>query len=244
MQLTVIEQTDNVLSLRLEKTTIAFANSLRRVLISEIPSIAFDLILIKENTTVLPDDYIAHRIGLIPIFHTNDPKHNLISHTECHCQGYCESCSITCDLVQANTTSECLLVTSSSLLPKNFERKMFNENIPIVKLQRRQKLCLTAVARKGIAKDNSKWQVVNNVGFEYDPDNKLRHTKYWIEENVEKEWPGVKEKEFEMMDGPGPITMKINVNNGHDIGLIIRESFDVLKEKIDWLRQMLEDFNE
>lgn len=27
------------------------------------------------------------------------------------------------------------------------------------------------------------------VGFEYDPDNILQHTSFWIEEDIDKEWP-------------------------------------------------------
>ena len=37
---------------------------------------------------------------------------------------------------------------------------------------------------------HAKWQPVNIVSFEYDPDNRLRHTTYWAEGKVpSKEWP-------------------------------------------------------
>jgi len=42
------------------------ANALRRALISDIPTIAPNTIVIRKNTSCQTDEYIAHRIGLIP----------------------------------------------------------------------------------------------------------------------------------------------------------------------------------
>jgi len=48
----------------------------------------------------------------------------------------------------------------------------------------------TGRARQGIGRIHSKWQPVNLVSFEYDPDNRLRHTTYWSEgKTPSKEWP-------------------------------------------------------
>ena len=43
------------------------ANALRRTLLATVPSMAFDFIEIYQNASVLPDEVISHRIGLIPI---------------------------------------------------------------------------------------------------------------------------------------------------------------------------------
>ena len=42
-------------------------NSLRRILISEIPTMAIETVNIYQNTSVMPDEVLAHRLGLIPI---------------------------------------------------------------------------------------------------------------------------------------------------------------------------------
>lgn len=42
---------------------------------------------------------------------------------------------------------------------------------------------------QGIAKEHAKWSPSSAVAFEYDPHNKLRHTTYWFESDIKKEWP-------------------------------------------------------
>lgn len=43
------------------------ANALRRILISEIPTMAIEIANIWQNTSVIPDEVLSHRLGLIPI---------------------------------------------------------------------------------------------------------------------------------------------------------------------------------
>ena len=56
------------------------ANALRRIMISEIPTMAIEKVELWQNTSVIPDENLAHRVGLCPImvdpnmFEDKDPE--------------------------------------------------------------------------------------------------------------------------------------------------------------------------
>ncbi|CAI4224792.1 unnamed protein product [Auanema sp. JU1783] len=43
------------------------ANALRRILIAEVPTMAFEKIYLYQNTSVIQDEVLCHRIGLLPL---------------------------------------------------------------------------------------------------------------------------------------------------------------------------------
>jgi len=57
-------------------------NAIRRILLSEIPTMAIETVNILQNTSIIPDEVLAHRLGLIPIiadadeFQYKKGKHN------------------------------------------------------------------------------------------------------------------------------------------------------------------------
>ena len=48
---------------RLINVSKAYANSLRRIILSEIPTMAIEFVTIKVNTSPLHDEFISHRLG-------------------------------------------------------------------------------------------------------------------------------------------------------------------------------------
>ena len=46
---------------------VSFANALRRIMISETPTLAIERVYIWNNTSIVHDEVLAHRIGLVPI---------------------------------------------------------------------------------------------------------------------------------------------------------------------------------
>ena len=43
------------------------ANALRRILIAEVPTMAIERVYVSENTSVIQDEVLSHRLGLIPL---------------------------------------------------------------------------------------------------------------------------------------------------------------------------------
>lgn len=45
----------------------SIANAFRRILLAEVPTMAIETVYIFNNTSVIQDEVLAHRLGLIPI---------------------------------------------------------------------------------------------------------------------------------------------------------------------------------
>ncbi|KAK4175636.1 DNA-directed RNA polymerase II subunit RPB3 [Triangularia setosa] len=193
-----ISQADSVrVKFELQNADISFANSLRRVMLAEIPTIAIDLVEIESNSSVLADEFIAHRLGLIPL--NAEGVENLLYSRDCDCEEYCEHCSVRLTLHAKCTGYENMSVSARDLVPVG-DRMNQNLGTPVItdkdgtgplilKLRPDQEIKLECIAKKGIAKEHAKWAPSAAIGFEYDPHNKLRHLDLWYETDAKTEWP-------------------------------------------------------
>lgn len=108
---------------------------------------------------------------------------------------HCPNCSVEMTLKVRCTDESTLDVTSREIISGHEEVRPVHDatnrapGVLLVKLRKGQELKVRCVAKKGVGKEHAKWSPVANVGFEYDPDNTLRHTNFWVEEDVNKEWP-------------------------------------------------------
>ena len=74
------------------QTDLSVANALRRIMISEVPTLTIDLVEVRENTSALHDEFIAHRLGLVPLQSENVDQFQ--TSEECACQRMCPKCSV------------------------------------------------------------------------------------------------------------------------------------------------------
>jgi DNA-directed RNA polymerase I and III subunit RPAC1 len=66
--MSVLERpSDDELVLEFNHVDVSFVNALRRILLSEIPTVAIEHVYMWNNTSIIHDEVLAHRLGLIPI---------------------------------------------------------------------------------------------------------------------------------------------------------------------------------
>lgn len=110
------ELKDDYAKFELRDTDASMANALRRVMIAEVPTIAIDLVEIEVNSSVLNDEFIAHRLGLIPL--TSERAMSMRFSRDCDAcdgDGQCEFCSVEFHLRAKCHSDQTLDVTSKDL---------------------------------------------------------------------------------------------------------------------------------
>jgi len=110
------ELKDDYAKFELRDTDASIANALRRVMIAEVPTIAIDLVEIEVNSSVLNDEFIAHRLGLIPL--TSERAMSMRFSRDCDAcdgDGQCEFCSVEFHLRVKCMTDQTLDVSSKDL---------------------------------------------------------------------------------------------------------------------------------
>jgi DNA-directed RNA polymerase subunit D len=152
MKLHMLENTEQLLAFRIEGVNVAYLNTLRRLMMTEVPVMAIENVTFGRNNGILYDEVVAHRLGLIPL--TTDLKgYNLKE--ERGSEGN-PSNEVTLTLKVAKAKGE-HVVTAGELASSDPKIKPVYPNMPIVKLIEGQDLELSATAELGLGKDHMKW---------------------------------------------------------------------------------------
>lgn len=142
-------------------------NALRRIALAEVPSMAIDEVVMIENSSILQDEIIAHRLGLTPL-KTDLGGYNLPEDCECQSEFGCSLCRVTLTM-NAESNEGTRTVYSGELVTENPAIVPVSDKVPIVKLAKGQKLKLEAYARLGKGKNHAKWQPVSVCAYKYYP---------------------------------------------------------------------------
>ncbi len=148
----MLKTSEEKLEFEVEGLTPGLAGELRRIMLSEIPTMAIKWLDFHQNDSVLWDEIIASRVGLIPL--TFDPKFfNMKDVCECDGKG-CVHCQVTFALKKKGPC----MVYSGDLKSSDDKVKPAYDNIPIVELFEDQELEFEATTQLGLGKDHAKWQ--------------------------------------------------------------------------------------
>jgi DNA-directed RNA polymerase subunit D len=157
--LEIINQDNQQMSVKLKGIPLQYANALRRVCLNGVPVFAIDTVDIIENSSVLADEGLAHRLGLIPI-KTDLSRFNEPSKCDCHSETGCSNCKVmlVLDSGDSDTTRT---VLSNELSSEDDSIKPISDKIPIVQLAPGQRIKIECYARLGRGTDHAKWNSSN-----------------------------------------------------------------------------------
>ena len=144
----VLTSDEKKISIKLKGVTLQYANALRRICLNGVPIYAIDTVDIIENSSVLADEGITHRLGLIPL------KTDLSRSDE-------SDSRIMLTLDSGDDTETGRTVTSAELSSDDKVVKPSSDQIPIIHLAPGQKLKFEAYARLGRGTEHAKWNSSN-----------------------------------------------------------------------------------
>lgn len=176
----------------LHNSDLSIATALRRIIMAEVPTMAIEFVTIKNNTSVMNDEYIAHRLGMIPLVSSNVDQFNYPHETYSDNNTMMSPiCSVKFSLKVKNEGTETLEVTSYDLRQEEIETEDQRtvkpveytsvngepRGILIMKLAANQELDLECIAQKGQGKLHSKWAPCSVCNFQAEHTIELDQTK-------------------------------------------------------------------
>lgn len=166
MKVKILKKNKEEMSFVAEEIDHNFANELRRIMDSEILTMAIEFVDFKKNDSALPDEIIANRLGQVPL--KFDQKAYELNATCDNCKGKgCSRCQVELVLKKKGPG----VVYSGDLKSKAKDVQPVFEKIPIVELfDPEDEIQFEAVAQLGNGRMHAKWQAAL-VGYKYDGSN-------------------------------------------------------------------------
>ena len=267
MDIELIELFPNSIKFVLSDVTLAFANAIRRTALAEVPSLIIEDVYVLKNTSPLFDEFIAHRLGLIPLKFDIDVL-ELNFRDECDCGGIgCNLCTVTLTLSKETDSQGSTFVYSSDLISTQSGVEPISPTIPIVKLGPNQSLELECMAQLGKGKEHAKWQPVSAMGYQAFPIPRINKEKCTnCLECIDACYRGVFQKAGDKVEAanplnctmcdyclefcePGAITIgkdsskiifSFETNGGLDPSTVLTKSGELILSKIDEFKKTLE----
>jgi DNA-directed RNA polymerase II subunit RPB3 len=173
----ILEVKKDWIRFALKNCHVSLANAIRRVMIAEVPTLAIDKVIFYYNHSTQCEEFLAQRLGLIPLYSIDPSKKihdEFIESKNCDCEQECPRC---CVRLECNVKDN-KIMSSEDIVPEKgwgiqyirpVKYKINGKwtGIDIVKLN--EGLHFRASAKLGIGKDHAKWSPVSIATYVIDP---------------------------------------------------------------------------
>lgn len=181
----------------------SIANAVRRVLMAEVPTVAIEHVYIWNNTSIIQDEVLSHRLGLVPLAinpdkvtmrkpgDDADDSNTVVFHLKVKCERNRNAVKGETDpdklYIGHNVYSEQLTWDAKGAQHEDFagaEPKPVHDKVLIAKLRPGQELDLELHCEKGVGKDHAKFSPVATATYRLLPH--IQITKPIPEESIDK----------------------------------------------------------
>ena len=157
--LEIVSHDKQRISVKLKDIPLQYANALRRICLNGVPVFAIDTVDIIENSSVLADEALAHRLALIPI---KTDLSRFVEPSKCDCKSEtgCSNCRVML-ILDSGDTDVTRTILSNELTSEDKDVSPISDKIPIIQLAPGQRIKLEAYARLGRGTEHAKWNSSN-----------------------------------------------------------------------------------
>ncbi|WP_299235021.1 DNA-directed RNA polymerase subunit D [Natronomonas sp.] len=222
--------------------TPAFANGIRRAMLADVPTLSIDTVRVIENSSVMFDEQIALRLGLIPLTTPDDYRPD-------------DTVTLAIDVEGPDTAY------SGDLVSSDEQVQPAEADVPIIDLKEGQRLELEADAELGYGKDHAKHQGGVAVGYRHlqrvavvgeksefedeeprilrgviEDDGELVDTEAF-EHDLTNRYPG---KELEVTDVPNAFVFDVETDGSMPIDDLVLKAAESLSTRADELEDAVQ----
>ena len=155
MKTTIVSLTEDTVRFLIEGVDTAFVNALRRTMVSEVPTMTIEDIFYFDNSSLVPDEILANRIGFTPL-KTDLDSYVLPEECDCEAELGCPKCRAVLTM-DVESTGDTITVYSGDLVPDDPNTAPASDKVVLAKLAEGQAIRFEAYAQLGQGKVHSKW---------------------------------------------------------------------------------------
>ncbi|KAK4052267.1 DNA-directed RNA polymerase core subunit rpc40, partial [Microbotryomycetes sp. JL221] len=193
LQVTVNSLSSSAIEFDLVGVDASVANALRRIVIAEVPTIAIETVYVWNNTSIVQDEVLAQRLGLVPL--AIDARKLLVKTSPE--EGPTDLNTVVFNLVvkcerrkdvQPNETDPNKIWTNTEVLSSHLEfdakgsqNELFAGDLPraavggilLAKMRGGQEIVAELHCNKGIGKEHAKWSPVATASYRLLPEIRI-----------------------------------------------------------------------
>ncbi|MCE4600730.1 MAG: DNA-directed RNA polymerase subunit D [Desulfurococcales archaeon] len=167
----VVKYSDKEIQLLFTEYPVVLVNALRRLSLSDVPSLAVDFVYVYDNSSSVFDEILAHRLGML-VFESDEALDKLGSPEACKDSNEeDEKCYVKLVLntgVDEGEKQGRFVTASEISVNSNFTRILYPET-PLLYLIPGQRVHVVAYARLGRGKEHAKWSPASAATLQYMP---------------------------------------------------------------------------